>query len=955
MSATPTIELYNLLPAIYRIRDAEQGYPLRALLQIVSAQANIVKASLDGQWDDLFIETCAPWVIPYIGDLVANNPLHDVGVGVRADVAHTIYYRRRKGTLAMLETLARDVTRWGAHAVAFFQELGWTQNLNHERMVVPTSVAANDPFCVDRVGTVNLRDLDTLDLIAGPFDSLTHTVDVRPICQCAGWYNIKKVGFFLWRLQPYALTWVTPQKSTAYADGYHFSPLGNPAPLFAQPPLTFKDRTQIVESQAQGPIRPAAFYFHAGDYYDLPPASFGIYHGSDPDTATLHPLNNAAGHRQVVCRDLSNWTPPPPGLVAVDVVMGRLAFAPGESPAGLLVDFSYGFSGDMGSGPYDRRLLTVAADAADQGCNNNATLTYPDTVDQPGFFGTAIQVPSPGITTISQAIASWAASRSPHAVIQIANNGTYAEDLNIALPADGVLVIQAANLQRPVLQGNIIVTTAANTTASLFMLNGLIVAGQLHVSATLEAVNVVHSTLVPGLGLDENGNPVAPDSPSLIVDSPNADLQVLVDHSITGALQVPTDVLGLTVRDSIIDSPVRTGQADFSPVLVSGNLSPFPALSSVNPVVNVAIADEGPYEASFASKPATLTDARDQLQAAIRSAHATQEFTNARVLAVGNRLLVLPGSDEVIVIDNTDTDITAAELRLDPASARRTCTVTSGALPAAPMITSAAPSMNVVIDTEGPFQAVLAKPYDTFARVRDSLQAAIRAASATPAFTGTLVANADNQLIVIPGGTASTITFSTVPLDPTTLFQLKLETERPAIAGDSGGDVPGPPTTLERTTIFGSVHVQELVLASGVIFVNAVTSVRRQTGCVRYSYVPEGSITPRRFRCQPDLEIESEIDAAEAEGTTLTTAQKDAIRDDVRAWLMPVFTGNRYGLPAYGQLAYSCPLQIRTGAEDGSEMGAFSFLKQPQRETNLRVRLQEYLPFGLEAGLIYVT
>ena len=36
-------------------------------------------------------------------------------------------------------------------------------------------------------------------------------------------------------------------------------------------------------------------------------------------------------------------------------------------------------------------------------------------------------------------------------------------------------------------------------------------------------------------------------------------------------------------------------------------------------------------------------------------------------------------------------------------------------------------------------------------------------------------------------------------------------------------------------------------------------------------------------------------------------------------------------------------------------MGVFHFLMQPQRETNLRVRLDEYLPFGLQAGLIFVT
>jgi hypothetical protein len=965
MSASPPINLYNLLPALYRIRDAENGYQLQAFLQIISDQANIVKGNIDGLWDDLFIETCAPWVIPYIGDLVANNPLHDVGIGIRGDVAHTIYYRRRKGTLPMLETLARDVTRWGAHAVAFFEELGWTQNLNHERMVMPAipppppapALPTVDPFSVNRVGTVNLRDLDTLDKIGGPFDITTHTVDVRPICQTVGWYNIKKVGFFLWRLQSYALAFVTPRQSSHYADGYHFSPLGNPAPLFTQPPLTIQDMQQITESQAPGPIRPAAFYFHPSDYYGaVPLSSFGIYRGSDALTATLYPA------AQIVCRDLSGWTPPPSGFVAVDVALGRLAFAPGESPAqGLLVNFSYGFSGDMGGGAYDRNpAVDLTSPSATCDCaTTSSTLTFPDTLNQPNFFGPLLQVPFGATTTISQAIAAWAASGSPPAVIQVNGSGTYNENLAIDLPANGVLVIQSANQERPVLLGNIAVTAAAGATASLFMLAGFVVAGQLHVSAALEALDIVHSTLVPGLGLDESGDPVSPDSPSLIVDAPNANLQILIDHSITGALQVPEDVLGLTVRDSIIDSPIRSGQAELSPVLVSGNLSPFPALTSTNPVVNITIGDEGPYPAAFPdppqAPPTTLTDARDQLQTAIRAAHNTIAFTSARVLIVGgNRLAALSGTDEVMVIEVTDTDNTAEELRLDPDSARQTFAVVSGALPANPTLTATPPTLNVMIDTEGPHPAVMAAPFTTLPQIRDSLQAAIRAAFTTPAFTGACVTLADSQLVIIPGGAASAITLSTVPADTTTLFQLELESERPSIAGDPGGDLAGPPTTLERTTIFGAVNVQELVLASEVIFVHPVTSVRQQTGCVRFSFVPEGSVTPRRFRCQPDLEIQTETDAALALGP-LTAAQRDAIRDNVRSWLVPAFTDIHYGLPAYAQLATSCPKQIRTGAEDGSEMGAFSFLQQPQRVTNLRVRLQEYLPFGLEAGLIYVT
>jgi hypothetical protein len=34
-------------------------------------------------------------------------------------------------------------------------------------------------------------------------------------------------------------------------------------------------------------------------------------------------------------------------------------------------------------------------------------------------------------------------------------------------------------------------------------------------------------------------------------------------------------------------------------------------------------------------------------------------------------------------------------------------------------------------------------------------------------------------------------------------------------------------------------------------------------------------------------------------------------------------------------------------------MGAFHHLFQPQRETNLRVRLDEYLRAGLQAGIFY--
>jgi hypothetical protein len=159
--------------------------------------------------------------------------------------------------------------------------------------------------------------------------------------------------------------------------------------------------------------------------------------------------------------------------------------------------------------------------------------------------------------------------------------------------------------------------------------------------------------------------------------------------------------------------------------------------------------------------------------------------------------------------------------------------------------------------------------------------------------------------------------------------------------------------------VLGACFFRKLELASESIFTGDVSVDQRQAGCVRFSYVTFASKTPQRYRCQPTLEIERELEQtatdAAKKGVTLPAGWDTAIRDAVVAWLVPSFESVRYGDAAFAQLRRTCPVQIRTGAEDGSEMGAFCVLKEPQREANLRIRLDEYLPVGLEAGLIYVT
>jgi len=109
-----------------------------------------------------------------------------------------------------------------------------------------------------------------------------------------------------------------------------------------------------------------------------------------------------------------------------------------------------------------------------------------------------------------------------------------------------------------------------------------------------------------------------------------------------------------------------------------------------------------------------------------------------------------------------------------------------------------------------------------------------------------------------------------------------------------------------------------------------VLADRRQEGCVRFSYLPPGSRTPRRHRCQPPEEA-------------------DAPR------VRPVLTSEHYPDAAYGQVDRRTADEIRRGADDESEMGVLHPLFQPQRAAYLEARLDDYLRFGLEAGFFFAS
>ena len=705
--------LYNLLPTIYRIRDAEQGEPLRALLALISDEMNGVEADITSLYENWFIETSDEWVVPYIGDLLGVRGLSTItstAFSQRRYVANTLFYRRRKGTAYILEQLAKDVTGWPAHVVEFFEVLDWTQNVNHIRLFNTTP---------------DLRATNPLNLIDKPFDSLPHTVEVRHIHNRRGKHNIPNIGLFLWRLQNYPLQKATARQSEAAECGWHFSPLGNPAPLFNFPLGEGAPDEQTVPA----PIRQVDFLFDLKSYSDK--------YASDPDAPAnsryygparsvyIEKDGSPVKTKDVVYRDLKNWSKPPTGKkVAVDVELGRMTFATGGEPStGVDVWYNYGFSADIGGGPYERRERLTEITAS--------VLEIPVGPGKPD-------------TTLAAALSRWTTAGKPDAVIRIYDSATYEANLTINLPSQGWLVIDADNGQRPTLIGadplKVNAPTGSGVTAedaAGLTLSGLVVAGYLDLSGKL-TLTLTDSTLVPGRSLDEEGFAAEADEASIVVTGTDVtDLNVLINRSIVGAIEMPAECQSLVVRDSIVDAPVESGSQDSA---------------------------------------------------------------------------------------------------------------------------------------------------------------------------------------------------------------------RAAIAADKNAAKPGPVTTLERVTVFGEVYVKILKLASEVVCASPVLAERRQEGCVRFSVVPypSESFTPRRYQCQPDLAItqkEKELD-------------RDLIPDEYDLLVMrlrPQFTSRRYGQPAYAQLSIPCADEIKTGAEDGSEMGAFCMLQQPQREANLRTALEEYLRFGLEAGIFLVT
>lgn len=571
MSTVTSESLYGLLPALHRVRDTAQGGPLQALLALAAQQGAVVEADIERLLDNWFIETCDEWVVPYIGDLLGVRGLHAVpsrfAFSQRARVANTLGYRRRKGTATMLEQLARDTTGWPARAVEFFEILGWNQNPNHVR-----SFSHRTP---------DLRRTDELELLNTACDSATHTVDIRRIESGRGRHNLPNIGLFLWRLQSYYVPGGTARATAA--GFYTFNPLAEEAPLqFNRPlfnrPQSETDITHLAEEiNVPGELRRRPLYDELearraalaagntprGVWFSATGAVLRVFRRS----ASNADFVEVPAHQIRICHLGEGATRPDPVLVAgeptilvgVDPVLGRIAWADTlPLPVSIKVGFAYGFSGDLGGGPYDRSESVAA------------TLQLgPKITWQVGVAQELSSVNGEPIhPTLADAVADWNAQPPGSVgVIAVMDCHTYTGDLAVTIPRGSRLLIVAADWPaipkpdggkerrlgqlnatelRPHLRGDISIagTAVADQPAGVIAFDGLLVEGKLTVHDPdnhVGQLRISHTTLVPELG-------------GIEVTGANAELKLQLIRSITGPIAIAADSPALFLEDCIVDA-----------------------------------------------------------------------------------------------------------------------------------------------------------------------------------------------------------------------------------------------------------------------------------------------------------------------------------------------------------------------------------------------------------------
>jgi hypothetical protein len=569
-------KLWELVPSIYRLEDGQDGRgALRALIELVAEQAATLRRSHDRLWDDQFVELSDEWAVPYLGDLVGTRLVSALNPrGRRVDVAKTISYRRRAGTLTVLEELASDIAGWEGTVVESFRRLARARH----GLDPPPPAGAGPLSGTPAGGLADLRRPLATELVGGAFDEFHHLPDARR----TGRHAIAKVGFHLFRVPARPLLGVTgrpmgPGRFTA-------DPSGRDVPLHAPRarPDDPAEWRRAREWELPAPIRcrllgHAEFELTERIVEDLsfPPATtaalrrlVGLRFPTEARFRRVLPQLNGLQLNLVLAAalapdcgkaallptairveqagslvpptrtsagSLAGWTAPASGQrLVIDPERGRLLFL-ANVPQRISVDYWYGFPGSIGAGSYDRR--DVEDVVPDNSVSGGATI---------------------GAGTID-----------PDGVTQIDDSATY----RTTAGATGIVHarIQAANAQRPFLElVSPWVLDASPNEDSTLVLDGLWVGGgrAVRLLGDYETVTISRSTLDPG-GTDADGNAIAP----AVLEVRGQVEELRLESAIAGPVRVVGQgvVERIVARDSILGSiELPRAEADLRGVTVLG-------------------------------------------------------------------------------------------------------------------------------------------------------------------------------------------------------------------------------------------------------------------------------------------------------------------------------------------------------------------------------------------------
>ncbi len=855
--------LYGLLPVVLRQRDAEQGNPLRGLLRVIEEQADEVEKDIDQLYENWFIETCQDWVVPYIGDLVGYQPVHEAGdpgdattpqglqrnkiLFPRREVANTIRYRRRKGTLSLLEQICQDVSGWPARSVEFYKLLCLFRPINH--------LGLQNGRTAD---TVDLHSSRALSLLDGAFDELAHTIDIRDpgSRRGAGRYNIPGVGLFVWRLKPYSVNQTRARNLERHDPlRYAFSILGNETPLYALPKEETDPSHIAEEKNLPIPITIQALRDDIEAYYG-PDKSLQIW---------IMPRERDASWRLVppedlVIQSLKGWKYKlEPGKIAVDPERGLMAFSPGEHAQRVKVSYHYAFSADVGGGEYEREILEAPMQAVSMFRESDLVLE----------LGKRLLQDKDGSESNPSAFL-W--SCLPTRVKDLLKEYGRIEDHTIEIDEESMEELKQL-LEKEL---------------------------QEELNRQLENQDLYDEYRFPKLGeeadrlkkkkyrCDERGEKLR-----------DAEIARFNRLLLEGAYSLPLSYkvyrIGEKEEWKSINSALDKWEVD----------KPRYAI--------LEIVNSGAYSEGI---EINLEEGQSLQMRAAKGARP--------VLGLFERILDLPEHFYVngkkgsrFVMDGLL--ISGLGVRIEGEMAevimRHSTLVPGFALyPTGSSREQPGPSLSLFnLEVEGKV------------KIEHCILGPIQ------------VIQSDIRSDPIE------IHISDSIIDATS--------RRFDAMHEMSESVANAVLTIKRSTVLGRIWVHAIELAEDSIFAGKVMAARSQRGCMRFCYAPTGSRTPKRFSCQPDLaelRIKTHLSGGEI-------SEEESYRqlEGERLRIAPQFNGTRYGTATYCQLADQCAKEIKQGAEDESEMGVFHDLFQPQRAANLRTRLEEYTPAGMNVGIFY--